>query len=105
MGVIIRLVLFLVGALGFVFTGLDTAQEHFGAPVADWLGMMGETPAGIANSMLSVVSGGIDSLGGVLAGVGGAEGYPEAPSMLVNYGPEAITAIVSMLLVMFATRR
>ena len=64
MGVIVRLLTFVVGALGFVFTGLDTAQDHFGVDAASLLNMMGEMPGGIANNMLGMVSGGIDSLGG-----------------------------------------
>lgn len=106
MGVIVRLLTFLVGAAGLIFTGLDTMQEHFGAPVGDWLAMMGETPAGIANNLLAMVGGGIDSLGGMLAGMQGGEVDPNAePGLVQTWAPEAITALVSILLVMFATRQ
>ena len=105
MGVVVRLVTFLVGVIGFAFVGLDTAQEHFGVDAANLLGMLGETPAGIAGSGLGMVSGGLDQLGTILANAQGAEVDPENPGLVQSWGPEGIGAILAALLVMFSTRR
>jgi hypothetical protein len=105
MGVAIRLVAFLVGALGLVFVGLNGANDWFGVDTSGLLAKMGETPASIANMMSAHVGAGLDMLGAQLAKVGGGEVDPEKPTALVKYGPEAIGALVSAMMVMFSTRR
>jgi hypothetical protein len=105
MGVIIRLVVFLVGALGLIFIGLNGAHDWFGVDTQALLDKLGETPGGIATAMSGQVDRGLDCLGGLLAKVGGEEVDPENPTALMKYGPEAIGAVVSALMVMFSTRR
>lgn len=105
MGVVVRLVVFLVGALGLALVGLDTAQDHFGVDAAGLLNMMGDTPGGVANSMLGLADGGLNQLGGLIGNLMGGEADPEKPGLVQAWGPESISAIVSALLVMFSTRR
>lgn len=105
MGVVVRLVVFLVGALGLALVGLDTAQDHFGVDAAGLLNMMGETPGGIANSALGLADGGLNHLGGLIGNLMGGEADAEKPGLVQAWGPESISAIVSALLVMFSTRR
>ena len=54
MGVVVRLLAFLVGALALGFVGLDTAQDHFGVDAAGLLAKMGEMPGGIATTALAL---------------------------------------------------
>lgn len=105
MGVVVRLVAFVVGALGLVFVGLNGANDWFGMDTAALLAKLGETPAGIAGTMQTHVGAGLDMIAAQLAKVGGGEIDPEKPTALVKYGPEAIGALVSAMMVMFSTRR
>lgn len=105
MGVVVRLVVFLVGALGLALVGLDTAQNHFGVDAAGLLNKMGETPGGVANSMLGLTNAGLNQLGGLIGNLMGAEADAEKPNMVQAWGPESISGIISALLVLFSTRR
>ncbi len=105
MSVVVRLVVFLVGALGFALVGLDTAQDHFGVDSAGLLNMMGETPGGVANSMLGMADGGLNQLGAMMGGLMGGQADAETPGVVQSWGPQSISAIISALLVLFSTRR
>ncbi|HPE31318.1 MAG TPA: hypothetical protein PLV61_08995 [Parvularculaceae bacterium] len=105
MGVVVRLLAFLVGVLAFGFVGLDTAQDHFGVDAAGLLAKMGEMPGGIATSALSMVDGGLDKLGVMMAGLQGGEVDPEKPGLVQSWGPQGLSALVSALVVMFSLRR
>lgn len=105
MGVVVRLVTFLVGVLGLALVGLDTAHDHFGVDAEGLLNAMGETPGGVANSMLGLADSGLNQLGGLLGNLMGGEVDPENPGVVQNWGPESLSAIVAALLVMFSVRR
>jgi hypothetical protein len=104
MGVILRLVFFIVGLLGLIFVGLNAASG-FGVDTNSLLMKLGETPGGIATAMSSQFGAGLDALGGMIAKAQGSEVDPAKPSLLVQYGPDAIAAVVSALLMMFGMRR
>jgi hypothetical protein len=105
MGVVVRLVIFLVGALGMALVGFDTAQDHFGVNSAGLLNMMGETPGGVANSMLGAADGGLNQLGAMLAGLMGGDAESGQAGLVQSWGPQSISALVSALLVFFSARR
>ncbi len=104
MGVILRLVMFLVGALGLIFVGLNAASG-FNVDTGGLLMKLGEAPGGVATSMAAQFNAGLDELGQMIAKAQGAAADPEKPSLLVSYGPEVIAAVVSGLLMMFSMRR
>lgn len=104
MGVILRLVFFLVGALGLIFVGLNVASG-FGVDTNALLMKLGETPGGIATGMAAHFGAGLDALGGMIAKAQGGAADADKPSMLVSYGPEVIAGVVSALFMMFGTRR
>ncbi|GAB4518429.1 MAG: hypothetical protein Kow00133_03490 [Amphiplicatus sp.] len=104
MGVVIRLLVFIVGALGLILTGLVGAHDYFGVDTQALLMRMGETPGGVATSAQGAFASGLDWLGGMIADTMGASD-PENPGAVATYGPTGIAAIVSALLLLFSTRR
>lgn len=106
MGVVLRLVFFLVGALGLVFVGLNAASG-FGVDTNALLMKMGQTPGGIATGISGQVGAGLDQLGAMIAKAQGADvaAADYKPSILVKYGPDVAGAVVSALLMMFGMRR
>lgn len=105
MGVVVRLVTFLVGVLGLALVGLDTAQDHFGVDAEGLLSSMGETPGGIANSLLGLADTGLTQLGDMMSNLMGGAADPEKPTLVQSWGPESVGGIVSLLLLMFSMRR
>lgn len=105
MGVVVRLVMFLVGVLALGLVGLDTAQDHFAFDAGSLLNRMGETPGGLANMALGFASSGLDQLGGMLGGLMGGEADAEKPSLIQSWGPEGVSGLVAALLIMFSLRR
>lgn len=105
MSVVVRLVVFLVGVLGIALVGLDTAQDEHLVDSVSLLNMMGETPGGVANSMLTAADGGLNQLGALMGSLMGEQADPENPGLVQQWGPESISALVSALLVFFSTRR
>ncbi|MEQ1930227.1 MAG: hypothetical protein ABL957_06790 [Parvularculaceae bacterium] len=106
MGVVLRLVFFLVGALGLVFVGLNAASG-FGVDTNALLMKLGQTPGGIATNISAQVGAGLDMLGQQIAKAQGLDmSAPDAkPSLLVKYGPDVAGAVVSALMMMFGMRR
>ena len=107
MGVILRLVFVVVGALGLVFVGLNAADQMGLVKSADLLAKLGPTPGGIAANISTQVGNGLEALGGMIAKAQGVDmSAPDAkPGILVQYGPEVIGAVVSALMMMFGMRR
>jgi hypothetical protein len=101
MGFIVRTVLFLVGALGLAFTGLNSA-ESFGMETEPLLANLGGV-AGMAGSAQDLVGSGLSQLAGMIGGATGEEGGE--PGALATYGSQGIAAAVFALLMFFVTRR
>jgi hypothetical protein len=104
MGVVLRLVFFLVGAVGLALVGLNAASG-FGVDTNSLLMKLGETPGGIANAMSTQFVAGLDHLGSMIAKAQGVPADAEKPGLLVDYGPSVIAAVVSAMLMMFSMRR
>lgn len=105
MGVVVRLVLFLVGVLGLALVGLHSGDQLGVIKAHDLLNSMGETPGGVANSMLGMADNGLSQLGQLMGNLMGGQADPDNPSLVQSWGPESLSAIVSALLVLFSTRR
>jgi hypothetical protein len=105
MGVILRLVFFVVGVLGLIFLGLNIADGMGLVKSADLFAKLGATPGGVATAMSTQFGAGLDALGGLLAKTPVAGSDPANPGLVVKYGPDVIAAVVSGLLVMFGMRR
>ncbi len=101
MGIVVRIVVFLVGLLGLSLTGLNGAQD-FGVDTGSLLANLGPAE-GAAVSAQGVWGGLLGQLGGVIGSAMGAD--PENPGAVVQYGPEGIAAVVSALMMFFSTRR
>ena len=104
MGIIIRLLVFVLGAIGLALTGLSGAQD-LGVDTNSMLASLGETPGDVATSASNTFDSGLDQLGGMLANATGGEADPENPGAVQKFGPEGIAALVSALMMMFSTRR
>lgn len=103
MGAIVKILLFVVGVLGIVLTGLAGASQA-GVDTGSLLMSMGDMPGGIATSTQNVFMSGLSSLGGMIAGwMGGADA--ENPGLVQVWGPVGIAGLVSVILVFFSTRR
>lgn len=101
MGVVFRIVLFLVGVLALALTGLNGAQG-FGVETEPLMANLGPA-SGVANAALDCWGGLLGNLGGMIGGAMNAD--PENPGAVVQYAPLGIAALVSALLIMFSTRR
>lgn len=101
MGAIVRILVFVVGALGLTMSGLNGA-EHFGVNSAD---LLGKVPGGVDESMYRLFSSGLGQLGGLLGGMTGGAGDADHPNMVAQWGPEGISGLISALLMMFSSRR
>lgn len=101
MGVVIRIVLFVVGLLGLSLTGLNGAQDA-GVDTNTLLANLGPAE-GAATSAQDIWGGLLGQLGGMLGNATNAD--PENPGAVVQYGPEGIAGLVSALMMFFSTRR
>lgn len=100
MGAVLRILFFIIGLLGIALTGMYGAQNA-GVDTASWLSKLGGA-SGAATALLSMFAGGLDALGGMLAGdAAGAE----KPSLLATWGPTVGAGLISMLFTMGAMRR
>jgi hypothetical protein len=104
MGSIIRIVVFVVGALGLLLTGLNGA-ETLNVDTDPLLAGMGDTAGGAATSARDMFGAGLDAFGSMLAGWTGGEASSDDPGAVQKYGPEGIAALVSALMMMFSSRR
>lgn len=104
MGNIVKILVFVVGALGLLLTGLNGA-ETFNVDTDPLLASMGDTPGGIASSAKDTFGGLLDQFGTMLAGWTGAEADADKPGAVQKYGPGGIAAVISALMMMFSTRR
>lgn len=104
MGILVRIVVFVIGLAGLALTGANGA-EQLGVDVAAHLSKMGGF-GGVANAAVDLFGGGLAQLGNLIGGLEGApkEGVTE-PSMLVKWAPEGIAALVSGLMLMGSARR
>ncbi|MEQ8751082.1 MAG: hypothetical protein RIC52_15050 [Amphiplicatus sp.] len=101
MGIVVRIVVFLVGLLGLSLTGLNGAQD-FGVDTNSLLTNLGPAE-GAATSAQDIWGGLLGQLGGVIGNATNAD--PENPGAAVQYGPQGIAAVVSALMMFFSTRR
>lgn len=101
MGVVFRIVFFLVGLVALLLTGLVGAA-HFGVETEPLLANLGPASS-VATAGLNCWSGLLGNLGGVIGNAMNAD--PENPGAVVQYAPLGIAALVSVLLIMFSTRR
>lgn len=104
MGILVRLVLFVVGLVGLSLTGATGAQQ-MGIDVAAHLSKMGAF-GGVATSAMTMFGGGLAHVGEMISGLQGApkEGVTE-PSMLVKWAPEALAGLISGLMLMGSARQ
>ena len=100
MGVIIRILVFLVGALGLAMSGLYGAENLS----VDSQALLGNVPGGVAEPVYGMFGQGMEQLAGLLAGVAG-EADPDKPNLVATWGPESISGLVSAVLMLFSTRR
>lgn len=101
MGVVFRIVFFLVGLVALLLTGLNGAGQ-FGVETEPLLANLGPA-SGVATAALDCWGGLLGHLGGAIGGAMNAD--PENPGAVAQYAPLGIAALVSALLIMFSTRR
>ena len=103
MGALIRILVFVAGFIGLALTGANGAQD-LGLDVGGLLSKMGAF-GGVADTAVSLFGGGLAHLGEMIGGLAGAPKEGAEPSMLVKWAPEAITGLVSGLMLVGSARR
>jgi hypothetical protein len=103
MGNVVKILVFVVGALGLLLTGLNGA-ETFNVSTDPLLASMGGA-SGVATSARDGFGGLLDMLGTMMAGWTGADASSSDPGLVQKFGPESLAAVISALMMMFSTRR
>jgi hypothetical protein len=104
MGNVVKILVFVVGAIGLLLSGLNGA-EAVNVDTDPLLSGMGDTAGGVASSARDGFGGLLDSLGAMMAGWTGADASSNNPGAVQKFGPETLGAIISALMMMFSTRR
>ncbi|MGE0409265.1 MAG: hypothetical protein AB7P23_08390 [Amphiplicatus sp.] len=94
---VIRIILFIVGALGLLLTGLSVA-EHFNVDTA---ALLNAIPGGVDECAYDLFGQGLAALGGFLPGGESEDGA----SLVATWGPVGIAGLVSLLLLFLSARR
>ncbi|MEX0645790.1 MAG: hypothetical protein WD076_10795 [Parvularculaceae bacterium] len=103
MGAVVRILVFVVGALGLAMSGLN-GYENVNPDAENLLNSLGPA-SGVAHGMYGLFGTGLEQLGGLLGGVAGGEADADKPNMVAQWGPEGISGLISALLMMFSARR
>lgn len=103
MGAIVRILVFILGALGLILTALSGASQA-GVDTNALLMSMGEAPGGVAVSAQDSFMSGLGALGGMIAGWMG-QTDAENPGLVEQWGPVGVAGLVSALLMFLSTRR
>ena len=100
MGMLIKIVLFVVGLAAFALTGANVA-EALQVDVAGMLGKMGAF-GNMASSAVSWFDAHVLTQLGQM--IGGANADPAKPSLMMQWGPAALVALVSGLVMAMSSR-
>jgi hypothetical protein len=103
MGAVVRILVFVVGALGLAMSGLN-GYENVNPEAADLLNSLGPA-SGVAHGTYDLFGVGLEQLGGLLGNVAGGDADSDKPNMVAQWGPEGISGLISALMMLFSTRR